>query len=191
MSRVNRSDSINLLSKLTPRRAWNGILVLSSYYISKWTRRPVQWGSPVSISFEPTTSCNLRCPECPSGLRSFTRPRGMLEMNFFCQMIDQLAPELLYLTFYFQGEPYLNPDFLEMVKYATSKKIYTATSTNAHYLNDENAKKTIESGLDRLIISIDGTTQDVYEQYRVGGQLDKVIKGAKNIVYWRGELKSK
>ena len=66
-------------------------------------------------------------------------------------MIDQLAPELLYLTFYFQGEPYLNPDFLEMVKYATSKKIYTATSTNAHYLNDENARKTVESGLDRLI----------------------------------------
>ena len=47
---------------------------------------------------------------------------------------------LLYLVFYFQGEPYLNPSFLDMVKYASQKKIYTATSTNAHYLNDENAK---------------------------------------------------
>ena len=76
----------------------------------------------------------------------------MLEMNSFRQVIDQLAPELLYLTFYFQGEPYLNPDFLDMVKYAISKKIYTATSTNAHYLNDENARRTVESGLDRLIL---------------------------------------
>ena len=67
------------------------------------------------------------------------KTRGMLEKNFFSGMIDQLAPELLYLTFYFQGEPYLNPDFLKMVEYAASKKIYTATSTNAHYLNDENA----------------------------------------------------
>ena len=191
MANFNRNDTINLFSKLSFRRAWNWIIVLSSFYVSKWTRRPVQWGVPVSISFEPTTSCNLRCPECPSGLRSFTRPRGMLEMNFFRQMIDQLAPELLYLTFYFQGEPYLNPDFLEMVKYATSKKIYTATSTNAHYLNDENARRTVESGLDRLIISLDGTTQEVYSQYRVGGDLEKVMEGAANIVKWKKKLKSK
>jgi radical SAM protein with 4Fe4S-binding SPASM domain len=191
MATFNRSDAFNLFSKLSFKRAWNGILVLSSYYISKWSRRPVQWGSPVSVSFEPTTSCNLRCPECPSGLRSFTRPRGMLEMNSFKGTIDQLAPDLLYLTFYFQGEPYLNPDFLEMVKYAATKKIYTATSTNAHYLDDDNARKTIESGLDRLIISLDGTTQEVYSQYRKGGNLEKVISGAANIVKWKKKLKSK
>ena len=115
----------------------------------------------------------------------------MLQNNFFKETIDQLHKELLYLVFYFQGEPYLNPDFLKMVKYASSKKIYTATSTNAHYLNDDNAKKTIESGLDRLIISIDGTTQDVYQQYRVGGRLDKVLEGTKNVVKWKNEMKSK
>src|SRR5574339_29418 len=93
--------------------------------------------------------------------------------------------------FYFQGEPYLNTDFLDMVKYSSSKKIYTATSTNAHYLNDDNAKRTIESGLDRLIISIDGTTQDVYQQYRVGGNLEKVLDGTRNVVKWKKETKSK
>src|SRR6195952_5010184 len=99
MASFNFNDTINLFSKLSLRRVWNGIRVLSSFYVGKWTREPVQWGSPVSGSFEPTTSCNLRCPECPSGLRSFTRPRGMLEKKFFRRMIDQLAPELLYLTF--------------------------------------------------------------------------------------------
>jgi radical SAM protein with 4Fe4S-binding SPASM domain len=170
---------------------WNAGKVLSSYYLSKWTRKPVQWGYPVSISFEPTTSCNLRCPECPSGLRAFTRPTGMLQKNFFRDTIDQLSDDLLYLIFYFQGEPYLNPDFLDMVKYASQKGIYTATSTNAHYLNDANARRTVESGLDRLIISIDGTTQDVYQQYRVGGNLEKVLTGARNIMKWKKELKSK
>jgi radical SAM protein with 4Fe4S-binding SPASM domain len=115
----------------------------------------------------------------------------MLQKDFFTETIDQLHKELMYLVFYFQGEPYLNPAFLDMVQYAAAKKIYTATSTNAHYLDDENAKRTIESGLDRLIISIDGTTQEVYEQYRVGGQLHKVLEGARNIVKWKKELKSK
>jgi len=191
MPQFNWNDSINFLSKLTPRRALNAGKVLASYYVSKISRRPVQWGYPISISFEPTTSCNLRCPECPSGLRSFTRPTGMLQNDFFKSTIDQLSNELMYLVFYFQGEPYLNPSFLDMVKYAHSKGIYTATSTNAHYLNNTNAKKTVESGLDRLIISIDGTTQDVYQQYRVGGKLEKVLEGARNIMKWKKQLNSK
>ena len=191
MPAFNWNDTVNLFSKLTLGRIWNGSKVLCSYYLSKWFKRPIQWGYPVSISFEPTTSCNLRCPECPSGLRAFTRPTGMLKKDFFSDTIDQLSKELLYLVFYFQGEPYLNPDFLEMVKYASQKGIYTATSTNAHFLNDENARKTVESGLDRLIISIDGSTQEVYEQYRVGGKLEKVLEGARNIMKWKKELRSR
>jgi radical SAM protein with 4Fe4S-binding SPASM domain len=188
---INITDSFNLLKKLTFRRALNAFKVYSSFYWGRLVQKPIQWGYPISISFEPTTSCNLRCPECPSGLRAFTRPTGMLEKDFFTQTIDDISKEILYLIFYFQGEPFLNPDFLQMVKYASQKKLYTATSTNAHYLTDEVAKKTVESGLDRLIISIDGTTQDVYQQYRVGGKLDKVLAGAANIVKWKKELNSK
>lgn len=191
MGQIHFQDSINFLSKLTARRAWNATKVLASFYISKWMKKPIQWGYPVSISFEPTTSCNLRCPECPSGLRAFTRPTGMLQHDFFTDTINQLQKDLMYLVFYFQGEPFLNPEFLKMVQYASRKKIYTATSTNAHYLTDSNARKAVESGLDRLIISIDGTTQDVYKQYRVGGNLEKVLEGAKNIVKWKKILKSK
>ncbi|MCF8339877.1 MAG: SPASM domain-containing protein [Chitinophagaceae bacterium] len=188
---MNIPDTLNLISKFTLKRLFNALKVLGSFYISRMLKRPIQWGFPISVSFEPTTSCNLRCPECPSGLRAFTRPTGMLENSFFRQTIDEMHQELLYLIFYFQGEPYLNPAFLDMVKYASSKKIYTATSTNAHYLTDENARKTVESGLDRLIISIDGTTQEVYQQYRVGGKLDKVLEGAKNIIKWKRSLNSK
>lgn len=191
MPQINWNDTLNLASKLTFKRLWNGVKVLSSFYAGRMLNKPIQWGYPVSISFEPTTSCNLRCPECPSGLRAFTRPTGMLEKDFFTKTIDEIHKELLYLIFYFQGEPFLNPAFLDMVKYAAGKGIYTATSTNAHYLTDAVAKRTVESGLDRLIISIDGTTQDVYQSYRVGGNLDKVIAGARNIVKWKKELKSK
>jgi radical SAM protein with 4Fe4S-binding SPASM domain len=115
----------------------------------------------------------------------------MLQPSFFVDTINDIYKDILYLIFYFQGEPYLNPDFLKMVRLAHDKKIYTATSTNGHYLTDENAKATVLSGLDRLIISLDGATQNVYEQYRVGGNLEKVLQGARNIVKWKKALKSK
>ena len=165
--------------------------IWSSYLLSKATKTPAISGLPISIAIEPTTACNLRCPECPSGLRSFTRPTGKLDEAFYQRLIDEVHESLLYLTFYFQGEPYLHPDFLRMVQYAGQRNIYTATSTNAHFLTDEQAQKTVESGLDRLIISIDGSTQETYEAYRKSGDLQKVLDGTERIVYWRKKLKSK
>src|SRR5688500_17730381 len=88
--------------------------------------------------------------------------------------------QLLWLIFYSQGEPYINPKFLDMVKYAHKRGIYTITSTNGHFLNSENARKTVESGLDRILISIDGSTQEVYEQYRKEGHLETVLDGAQS-----------
>lgn len=143
------------------------------------------------MAIEPTTACNLRCPECPSGLRSFTRPTGKLDEALFKKVMEEVSDHLLYLTFYFQGEPYLNPQFLNMVSIANQHKIYTTTSTNAHFLDDETAKQTVKSGLDRLIISIDGASQDTYVSYRKEGSLEKVLEGTKNILRWRKRLNAK
>jgi radical SAM protein with 4Fe4S-binding SPASM domain len=189
--KIIKFDTLNFISKLTWKRLWNATKVQSSYYITKYTGKPIQWGLPFTISFEPTTACNLRCPECPSGLRSFTRPTGNLKKDFFKQVIDEIHNQLMFLIFYFQGEPYINPEFLEMVKHAHDKGIYTITSTNGHFLNDANAKKTIESGLDRLIISVDGTDQETYSAYRIEGKLENVLQGAKNIVSWKKKMNSK
>ena len=187
---IYTKDILNFVSKLTLRRLLNVGKLLSSYYVTKWTGKATQWGLPMTISIEPTTACNLRCPECPSGLRAFSRPIGNLKQDFFRKTIDELHKQLIYLIFYFQGEPYINPGFLDMVKYAKDKGIYTITSTNGHFLNDVNAKKTIESGLDRMIISVDGTTQETYENYRKEGNLESVLQGARNIVKWKKEMNS-
>ncbi len=106
----------------------------------------------------------------------------MAQMDLFRLTVDQLHKDLVYLLLYFQGEPYLNPDFLEMARYASQNGIYTATSTNAHYLTPDKARQTVESGLKEVILSIDGTTQKVYQQYRVGGNLEKVKQGVRNLV---------
>jgi radical SAM protein with 4Fe4S-binding SPASM domain len=140
------------------------------------------WGYPTTLSIEPTTSCNLRCPQCPSGLRSFSRPTGMLDPVLFSKIIEQFGDYITYLHLYFQGEPYLHPQFLDLVKIADEKGIFTSTSTNAHYLSLENVDKTLQSGLKKLIVSMDGTTQEVYENYRIGGQLNKVVEGLSQLI---------
>jgi len=188
---MNRSitDGINLLSKISFRRLGNAAQLFASYYLSKTLKRPLVWGNPISMEIEPTTSCNLRCPQCPSGLREFTRNTGMLDLSLYKKIIDEIHPDLVWLILYFQGEPFLNKQFLEFVKYASEKNIYTATSSNAHYFTDDMAKATVECGLDRLIISIDGTTQDTYGKYRIGGKIDKVIEGTQLLLKWKKELK--
>ncbi|MBT8233108.1 MAG: radical SAM protein [Saprospiraceae bacterium] len=184
------SDTFNFFSKLTPLRIFNAAQLLVSFYLTKWTKKVFVFGSPMTVSFEPTTACNLRCPECPSGLRSFTRETGNLKKDFFTRTIDTISNKLIYLIFYFQGEPFINPDFLDMVSYANKKGLYTITSTNGHFLNKTNCEKIIESKLDRIIISIDGLTQSTYSAYRKGGQLQTVIDGSKLLVKTKKERKS-
>jgi len=183
-------DNIHLLKKLTFKRVANALKLVSGYYASRITKKPIQWGEPISLSIEPTTACNLGCPECPSGLKMFSRPTGNLDPKLFEKIIDQVYQRLIYLTFYFQGEPFINKSFLKMVKYASDKKIFTSTSTNAHFIDEKVAEEIIHSGLDQLIISMDGTTQEVYEQYRVHGELDKVLQGTENIIAAKKRLKS-
>lgn len=185
------TDTIQLLKHWTPNKGLNALLTLASYYRGRLFGSPQHWGKPVSLSIEPTTACNLRCPECPSGLRSFTRPTGKLSLELLAKTLEDVKRHCTYINFYFQGEPYLHPQFFEMVKLADKAGIYTATSTNAHFLDDLRAKGTVQSGLDRLIISIDGTEQSTYESYRKEGSLEKVIEGTKNVIKWKKKLKSK
>lgn len=173
------------LNYLTWAKLANFCLLYISFYWSRLTKNPKIQGLPTAMSIEPTTGCNLRCPECPSGLRSFTRPRGMLEKSTYHKIIQESATHLTYLHLYFQGEPFLHPEFLDLVSYADEKKIFTATSTNAHYLNEKTVPKVVNSGLKQLIVSVDGATQSVYENYRIGGDLSRVKSGIEMLIQER------
>ncbi|MFH1937501.1 MAG: radical SAM/SPASM domain-containing protein [Bacteroidota bacterium] len=169
-------------------RVVNFIKLLSSFFLSILLRKPIHWGFPAFVSIEPTNHCNLRCPECPTGQRGLTRASGNLKQQDFEHIIDQISPGIAYLTLYFQGEPYLNKDLFGFISYARTRNIYVWTSTNGHYLSDENIRRTIDSGLNKLIISVDGTDQKAYEQYRIGGSLETVTEGIRNFVWIRKEM---
>ena len=184
------NNTLNLLSKITFLRLSNLLKLYLSYFVSIITKKSFHKGMPFSVSIEPTTSCNLSCTQCPSGLKQFTRPTGKMSLNLYKKIIGQIHKKIFYILIYFQGEPFLNESFFDFVKHAKSKNIYTATSTNAHFLDLENAKRTIESGLDKIVISVDGVEQKTYEKYRKGGDLNKVLDGIENLVSQKKQLKS-
>jgi radical SAM protein with 4Fe4S-binding SPASM domain len=148
-------------------------------------------GMPFTLSIEPTTACNLACPECPSGLKKFSRPTGKMDEDFHRKLLQQIHRHVFYINYYFQGEPFLHPQFLSFIRTAKSFGIYTATSTNAHFIDECKAREIVLSGLDRLIISIDGLTQETYSSYRVNGRLTNVINAAKFLLDAKKQIGSK
>ena len=146
---------------------------------------------PHFISIETTNFCNLQCPECPVGKRKNTKIKNLnFNLSLYKKLLVELKPTLQHVILYFQGEPFLNHQLVEFIRYAHEANVYTSTSTNGQFLNNKIAEEIVLSGLDKLIISIDGYTQEVYETYRVGGSLQKAIDGIKNIVEWKNKLNS-
>ncbi len=179
-----------LWSLISWRKIINFILLKISFYLSRFVKKPIVWAYPMAISVEPTTACNLECPACPSGLREFTRPTGNMKDETFEKIIFSLHKYLLHINFYFQGEPLIHPKIFNWIKTASKHKIYTLISTNAHFLSEENSEQIIHSGLHKLIISMDGMSQKVYEQYRVKGNVNKVLEGIQSIVKTKNKYQS-
>ena len=170
-------------------RIINLIKITASYLVARITKKVIHWGSPVAASIEPNNTCNLRCPECPAGMKELTRAAGFMSPALFQTTVGQLSPHLSYLTLYFQGEPYMSKHLFDFIAFARSKKIFVATSTNGHFLNEASVRQTIDSGLNKLIISLDGADQASYESYRKGGNFEKVIAGIRMLTDEKKRLK--
>lgn len=190
---INRKfeNGLIFLKTLTFKKVVNSLLLRFSYHISKIFNAYIHWGKPESVSIEPTNICNLNCPECPSGNNTLTRAKLYLSESVFENQIEHLSDYLVNLQLFFQGEPFLHPKIYNFISIATKKKIYTSTSTNGHFLTPENCRQIVKSGLHKIIVSADGTTQDVYGKYRVGGSLNIVKKGIADLLVTKRELKSK
>lgn len=138
---------------------------------------------PFNIIIEPTNICNLRCPLCSTGIDAKTRNKGTLSFEKFKNLIDQIRDYCLLLSLQNWGEPTLVKDLPKMIQYAATAGIFTRLSTNFSLSHsNEYLEKLMKSGLGILVIDVDGTTQEVYEKYRIGGSLETVLKNTKKVV---------
>lgn len=137
---------------------------------------------PISYSIEPTNHCNLKCPECPSGLGALTRPLGLLKSADFKKLIDEISQTGFYVQLFFQGEPYINKNLPEMISYAQSKNVYISISTNGHFVNEKNVDFVLDNAPNKLIFSVDGLDEESYQKYRVGGTFEQADSGLRSLI---------
>lgn len=174
--------------ELTLKRIYN----LSINYVKFLTKNPKVSGFPSVLQIEPTNFCNLKCPLCPTGNGTLKAPRGFMGFNNYKKIIDEVGDYLLYLILYNYGEPFLNKEIIEIIEYAKEKNIFVRISTNGHFFNEnEKIKRLVNSGLDHLIIALDGATQKTFQKYRKGGNFQQVIGGIKNVIKEKERKKSK
>lgn len=173
------------------RKLVNLLKLAISFFLSILGIQKLKAVTPFFISIEPVNYCNLRCPECSVGQQpTIQQNKTHFDFEVFTQLIEELKSTLLHVIFYFQGEPLINKHLATMINYAHKAKIYTSTSTNGQFLTDKIARDLVLSGLDKIIVSVDGTTQEVYEKYRVGGDLKKTLNGITFLVRNKKELNS-
>ena len=134
-----------LLGNLTGFRLTNYLKARVGYCCSNVIRNVHLSAKPISASIEPANYCNLSCPHCPTGRKLIDKTDKRLTLSDFKQYIDLLLPELMYLNLYFQGEPLLNKDLPEMIRYASEKGVFTCVSTNGTALTEEVVKNMKES----------------------------------------------
>jgi radical SAM protein with 4Fe4S-binding SPASM domain len=160
----------SLIHHGTPRK-WANLLRVEY----ERTRRRLELKSrPYILFLDPCNVCDLRCPLCPTGMGELGRPQKMLSFEHFKHYFDPYAPYLFEVNLHNWGESLLNKDVFKMIAYAQGRNVGTNVSSNLVNTSAGAIDELLDSGLEYLIVSLDGTTSETYEKYRVRGDIEKV-----------------
>jgi len=162
-------------------------------YRLKWRENPVRHVAgrfPIHLDIEATSICNLKCPFCATAHEKYSK--GYMSMALYKRIIDEGSEKGLYsIKLNFRGEPLLHPEIGEMIFYAKQKGIVDVFfNTNATVLTEEAAERLMDSGLDRIIVSFEGFTKEIYEKNRVGAKFENVISNIRNFAGRKKRLNS-
>lgn len=184
--RVIRYCLKDVLPRLTLKRAINLIVL-------EWDLlfcREVVRAYPYELFIEPTNLCQLRCPLCPNILQK--REKQIMSFEVFKYIIDTLGRYAFHIFLHNKGEPTLNKDVWRFIEYAKRKNVAVTMSTNLSYhMTEQEAERLLLSGLDTLVISMDGIHEDTYKKYRVGGNYNLVLQNIELLVRKKRALRQK
>ncbi|MFH0730955.1 MAG: mycofactocin radical SAM maturase [Pseudomonadota bacterium] len=128
--------------------------------------------APVNVTWEVSYACNLSCTHCLSD--SGPKRSGELSTAECFQAIDQLAAAKVFQLNIGGGEPFLRPDFLDLMDYAHQKGIVTCISTNGTLIDDDTARR-LAKEMVYIQVSLDGATAASNDAIRGKGSFEKVI----------------
>lgn len=188
--RAYLTDFFRLALVFWGKPAFNYLNILIKFQKSRITRKVYTAKTPFAFSAEVSSKCNLSCPECNVGTGKTKREKAFMDIAIFQKLLQETRGQSFYVNLYFQGEPFLNKQLFEFITKAKENKFYTVASTNAHFFNEKNNESLISSNLDRLIVSLDGTSAETYNYYRKNGDFNKVITGIKSLTRHKKDIKS-
>ncbi len=165
---------------------------LSNLILSEFEKRckTITPGSkPYIAVIDITNICNLHCYHCPTGKKLYGRKPGYMEITQLKKFLDEVGKYLYLAHLYSWGEPLLHPRAPEMIELVKSYKVSTLISTNLNTKNKNLLEQICETGIDYLTLSIDGSSQEVYSKYRIGGNLDLVLENIAYIVNYKKKKK--
>ncbi len=180
-----QKNIIDALSRLNLKEKLENFILIER---QKLKREEYIQGYPYWLTIDPTNFCNLRCPFCPTGQGRNSRVKAALSLDNFRKIIDELGPYLIHIDFCNWGEPLLNNQIYQMVTHAKQYHIDTKIDSNLNRLSEEDAEALILSGLDKLIVSIDGATPETYSKYRVGGDFNRAMDNLRLLIEKKRQL---
>jgi len=135
---------------------------------------------PIEVHLSVTENCCLKCKMCD--IWKIKNKQKNLDLKTAKKIIDKLENWLGSFQITFAGgEPFLNKDFIEIVKYASKKGLKTSTNSNGYIINETMAKKVVDSKISQIFFSIDGLER---EHNFIRGKQDsfqRVEKAIKNL----------
>jgi MoaA/NifB/PqqE/SkfB family radical SAM enzyme len=171
----------------TPRKLANLIRIETE----RKRRRIRLKGYPYLLIIDPCNYCNLRCPLCPTGVGTLGRDQAMLSLDHFKQYFDPLADYLFEAYLHNWGESLLNKQVFAMIAYAQSRNVGTNLSSNLSDTSSDDLDRLLDSGLEYLIVSLDGTTAEAYSKYRIRGKFDRVVENMHEVIRRRNARRMK
>ncbi len=136
---------------------------------------------PAFLKVELTRACNLKCPLCTSPKSS-----QFYSFDHYRSLIDRYHRKIYAVSLHDVGEPLLVQNLTDFIAYAHQRKVGSIMSSNLSVRKGDSFwSELVQSGLDRLVVSIDGISRDVYEAYRVGGDLELVLANLERIIHWK------
>lgn len=159
-------------------------------YRRKWDSYPkenIVGKVPLQIDLFAVDVCNLKCPMCPR--QDFIPGKGFMDFATVKKILDDATSYgLCAFNFAGLGEPTLYPDLFKVIRYAKERGVSDVNMhTNGTRLGTEFNRQLLDSGLDRLIISLDSADKEHYEKIRIGAKFGKVYAGVEDLIRQRNE----
>lgn len=153
-----------------------------------WMRgKEVISSKPSLLKVEISRKCEVNCLYCFD-----TREEVFYPFDQYKNLIDELKEHLFLVSLYDIGEPLENTDVLDYIRYAKKNNVGSIISTTLSIEKEDGFwEELVTSGLDKIIVAIDGISQSVYNKYRRNANFELAFSNLNKILKYKKEHKSK